>query len=218
MAPLSRVLAMAPLAPLDHLVYATPHLERTLDDLERALGVRPLPGGAHPAWGTRNAILPLGPATYLEVIGPDPARQESRPVIFQLATLSSARLVTWAAKGSGLTALVAGALGHGIRLGALMQGARERPDGTRLSWELTDPLTVVDDGLIPFFIDWGASPHPATSSEAVVTLEEFRAEHPEPERVGARLALLGAELAVAAGPRPRLVATLLSPAGVVTLR
>jgi hypothetical protein len=37
---------MAPFASLDHLVYATSHLERTLDDLERGLGVRSLPGGS----------------------------------------------------------------------------------------------------------------------------------------------------------------------------
>lgn len=34
-----------------------------------------------------------------------------------------------------------------------------RPDGTLLEWHLTDGDTQHPSGLVPFLIDWGASPH-----------------------------------------------------------
>lgn len=204
---------------LDHLVYATPFLDQTIGEIEGTFGVRPLPGGTHPAWGTRNAILPLSPTTYLELIGPDPSRTVSaRPEIFGLRTLPVPRLVTWAAKGTQLSTLMAKARTHGIQLGLPRPGSRQRSDGSVLTWELTDPLEVSVGGVVPFFIDWGASPHPATAAKSVVTLQDFHAEHPDPEVVAATVRRLGLDLRVVRGSRQRLLATFRTPRGLVTLQ
>lgn len=189
-----------------------------MEEVQATFGVTPLPGGTHPAWETRNAILPLSPLTYLEIIGPDPGRRPGGPVaIFGLASLPGPRLVTWAAKGTHLASLVARALTQGIRLGLPIHGSRERPDGSHLSWELTDPMEVTEDGLVPFFIDWGGSPHPATGP-AAVALIDLRARHPEPSMLRVKLRALNLDLVVEPGPRPGLVATFRTPAGQVTLR
>ena len=47
------------------------------------------------------------------------------------------------------------------------------------------------NGLVPFFIDWGDTPHPAKSAAAGATLISLRAEHPDPENVQRMLGGLG---------------------------
>lgn len=204
---------------LDHLVYATPHLDRSVGELEALLGVRAAYGGAHPGWGTRNALLGLGPGAYLEVIGPDPDQPDplrSRP--FLIDDLSEGRLVTWAYRHPELEGTRSELSRLGFHLGPVHAMSRERPDGRVLAWRLTLPETLPGGGVVPFLIDWGATPHPSTSAVAGCTLIELRAGHPEPEAVALALEGLGAQMAVVLATRPQLVAVLDTPRGRVELR
>ena len=75
-----------------------------VEQLEKLLGVRATPGGQHPGAGTRNALIALGPTTYLEVVGPDPDQpQPDNTRLFGVDGLTAPRLVTWAAKGKDWT-------------------------------------------------------------------------------------------------------------------
>jgi hypothetical protein len=87
-----------------------------------------------------------------------------------------------------------------------------------LSWRYTDPATVVADGLVPFFIDWGTSPHPALTAAKGATLVQLRAEHPEAPRVQKMLDVLGLDLIVSQSSAPAIIATIESPRGRVELR
>ena len=206
------------LARVDHLVYATPDLDASVSELEKRLGVRATTGGQHPGRGTRNALIALGPATYLEIIGPDPDRPvPGTPRNFGIDTLNAPRLVTWAAKATDLAKIASDAAAHGVALGEVRPGSRRRPDGVLLTWTFTSPLTVIADGIVPFFIDWGETPHPAQSAAKGGTLVALRAEHPDARRVQATLAHLGLGLAVTKGAKPALVATIDSPRGRVQL-
>jgi hypothetical protein len=206
------------LSRVDHLVYATPDLERGIKTLEGLLGVRATPGGQHPGLGTRNALIALGPATYVEIIGPDPDQPKpEKPRRFGIDDLIAPRLLTWVAKGNDLDAIVARSRRVGISLGDVISGSRKRPDGVVLSWRYTDPSVVLADRLIPYVIDWGTSQHPAATAAPGVKLVALRAEHPDAARVQKMLDQLGLDLAVTIGPKPALIATLDSPKGRVEL-
>jgi hypothetical protein len=219
MTTLSSEPASAPVRKFDHIIYATPDLQFGIDTLERVLGVRATPGGQHPGHGTRNAFIRLGDRTFLEILGPDPDQPApDRPRWLGIDNLRAPRLNGWAAAESNLDALVCKAAAAGVKLGAIHEGRRENPDGAALSWRFTDPYFVLADGLVPFFIDWGDSPHPSQRGTEGVTLLSLRAEHPDPTPVQRILALLELDLPLQLGPEAALLAELACPRGRVELR
>src|SRR5689334_2522280 len=115
------------LSRVDHLVYATPDLERGIREVERLLGIRAIHGGQHPGRGTRNAIIPLGPGVYLEIIGPDPHQPTpTSPRWFDIDDLDQSKLVTWAAKTDDIHGVARAAKAHGVPLGDVRSGNRRR--------------------------------------------------------------------------------------------
>lgn len=203
---------------VDHLVYASPDLRTGVERIETLLGVRATPGGQHPGAGTRNALVALGPNCYLEIIGPDPDQPEpEKPRMFGIDDLSGPRLVTWAARSTNLEELGAGALPQGVKLGEISSGNRTTPEGVRLAWRFTNPRTVIAGGIVPFFIDWGETLHPAQTAGQGAALVDLRAEHPNAEEVQKTLRSLGLRISVVRQPDAALVATIESPRGTVEL-
>lgn len=205
-------------APIDHLVYAVPHLGAGVHDVEDRLGVSLTPGGSHPGLGTRNALLRIGPRVYLEVVGPDPEQTPPRGGLW-LARGAAAlpALVTWAARCNALREFAAGP--GAPLLGPVRSMSRATPGGDRISWTLTMPRDPLPrHGIVPFFIDWGRTPHPcADLPDAGVALTKLHARHHNPEAVRADLGRVGVELEIKSGP-PALEAVLRTPGqGAVTL-
>ena len=177
----------APPTAIDHILYGTPDLALGMDRIERLLGVRPIPGGRHPQYGTRNALAAIGPACYLEVMAPDPDLPvPERGVLFGLPELAEPRLVSWVVRCGDIDRVAEDA-----GLGSVSAGRRERDDGSVVSWRLSDPYADRLGGVVPFLIDWGDTPHPAESAPPAGTLVRLRIEHPAPERVRAVLGRLG---------------------------
>lgn len=190
---------------LDHLVYATPDLEATCRELEIRLGVRASAGGQHPGRGTHNALISIGTEAYLEIIAPDPLQPEIRPVWFGIDQLTAPKLITWAVRIDDLEAFVKD-ISPNENVGAVRSGSRKTPQGTTLSWRLTEPQLVHGVGLVPFLIEWNSHQHPADSAITGRPLVQLRIEHPEPELIRKQLNSLGLEVVIEQGSSPALVA------------
>ncbi|TDC06505.1 VOC family protein [Nonomuraea longispora] len=203
---------------LDHLVYATPDLESTAAELERLLGVRPAAGGRHPGFGTANRLVRLGGMSYLEIVGPDPEQEPpagSRP--FGIDRLEAAALVGWAVAVDDIEAVTARARARGYDPGDPLDMSRRTPTGDLLEWRLTPPERAGHDGLVPFLIDWGDTPHPAGPGLPAAELVSLAGGHPDAEGVRAALAAVGARLDVDEQTHPVLTAILSGCHGLVTL-
>jgi hypothetical protein len=202
---------------LDHLVYATPDLEASCCDLEMRLGVRASAGGQHPGRGTHNALISIAPKAYLEIIGPDPLQPEIRPVWFDIDQLTAPKLITWAVRVDELDAFVK-EVSPNANVGAVRSGSRKTPEGTTLSWQLTEPQLVQGVGVLPFLIEWHSRQYPADSAVTGPRLVQLRIEHPEPESIRKQLHALRLEVAIEQRSSPALVAVFEGADGLIELR
>jgi hypothetical protein len=205
------------LSTVDHLVYATSDLQDAIRRLEALLGVTAAIGGQHAKWRTQNALISLGPRTYLEIMGPDnsaPDPLRLRP--FGIEGLKTPRLVTWVAHYDDLQEIITVAGKEGLDLGEIQPGSRIRPDGSTLRWKMTDLTKDRKAGAIPYFIDWGDTSHPAASAPSGCKLRELKVFHPEAETIRYLLSKLGLDQNVERGP-VSFEATILSPKGEIVL-
>lgn len=220
-----------PLA-VDHLVYATPDLDRSVAELADRLGVGATPGGRHVGRGTHNTLLHLGGRTYLEIIGPDPSQPlpAGTAMPFGLEQRGEPALVWFAVAASGLAQVVDRLRGGGFEAGEPFGMQRARPDGVLLRWQLSSRAQIPPGGTEPFLIDWLDSPHPALDTPRGVSLRRLELRHPDPDRIRRYLALVtepatimsgdadeGPEVAVTAAPTAGLTAHLDTPRGPVEL-
>jgi catechol 2,3-dioxygenase-like lactoylglutathione lyase family enzyme len=201
---------------LDHIILGIADLDRGVAWVQERTGVRAAFGGVHPGRGTRNALLALGPDSYLEIMAPDP--EQSAPTWFtQVLTLPEPRLIGWAAHTADITALARRALAAGFAIDGPHDGARTRPDGKRLNWKL---FRLRDDrgGLLPFFIEWGRdSVHPAADAPCGCVLQHFQLRSRDARGLARACHSLFVDVAVRPGERPLMLARIASPHGEVEL-
>jgi hypothetical protein len=204
---------------IDHIVYAVADLQAGIDEIESLLGVRAAMGGRHPKFGTHNALLSLGPVTYLEIIAPDPGLPEpDEGFMFGISNNQKSRITTWALRTDSINELAEAAINAGVRIGSIATGSREAPDGTLLAWQLSDPYAMPSGGAVPFLIDWGRTPHPSGTTPPAGELTGFRLEHPEPDKVRQALSVLGVEIDIGKSDECALIATIKTDRGFVELR
>ena len=185
--------------------------------MEEGFGVRAQAGGKHIGLGTHNALLALGPRTYLEIIAPDPSQpQPSVPRPAGTDRAGRGRLAGWAITCPDIDAAVAGARSRGYDPGEVADMQRASPTGAVLRWRLT--LNAAPGSLVPFLISWGDTEHPARSAPRGLTLESFHLEHPDPASLGPVLGALGADAEIRPAAAPALIAHLRGPNGSKALR
>jgi len=210
---------VTPPSRIDHLVLACADLAQGAAHLRERLGVEVQPGGRHLLMGTHNALLKLGPRTYLELIAVDPAGSAQRPRWFGLDTpLVRARM----AKGPFLLTWVA-ACGDIVAAAALDPGFGEVIAASRgaFSWRITVPADggLNRDGVVPTLIQWNGEAHPCDGLEdRGCALRELQLRHPQARRIEALLGGLKLEgpLVLREG-QARIAAWVDTPRGVAEL-
>ncbi|WP_375492517.1 VOC family protein [uncultured Jatrophihabitans sp.] len=153
---------------LDHLSYvAGPDgLGACAQWLGSRLGAGFHDGGLHPAFGTRNFVLPLAGGAYLEVVKAlDHPAADRAPFGRAVSARSAAGggWLAWAIRVDDITTVErqldrAAAPGH-----------RRRPDGFDLRWKQIGLHDVAQDPQLPFFVEWesDAQHHPSGGGSAV---------------------------------------------------
>lgn len=204
---------------LDHIVLAGPTLEPIEALVRERSGVDPARGGRHLGHGTHNALVGLGAGHYLELLAVDPA-QGGGPFAATIAHLRGPALHTWCALAGSAASVAerARALGLTPRRERMQ---RRRPDRSMLVWEL-----VFLDGhpygpLVPFFIDWHKSKHPAATAPRGLELASLVLTHPDADGLGSLLTDLGGvpdPVRVEPGAEPGITAELRHANGVWTLQ
>lgn len=131
---------------IDHIILACADLDADAAAFAARTGLGVVAGGVHPAWGTRNAIVPLGGA-YVELVGVEDPEVAARSAFGRAVAAGAGSLIGWAVEPPDFLAAIR-------RAGVDAQrGARERPDGTLLSWSMAGAEEALPRGL-PFFLKW----------------------------------------------------------------
>ncbi|HET9104649.1 MAG TPA: VOC family protein [Solirubrobacteraceae bacterium] len=134
---------------LDHLIYAVADLESGVRRFADEYGLASVDGGEHPEFGTHNAIVPVGPGQFIELMAI--ADEDSQhPLVLSLST--------WLRDGDHLVAVclrpddldeVAERLSIPV-----VPAERHRPTGDVLRWRLAGIPAALGPERLPFFIDW----------------------------------------------------------------
>jgi len=202
---------------VDHIQVAASDLAAGSRAVADLTGVTPQPGGVHPGRGTANALMSLGPRTYLEVITPAPGQPATTPMAQELAGVNGVGVRTFAVAASDLDAVAAAARKAGLGVDGPAAGSRQTPEGQLLRWRALN-ITGGDFGLfIPFFIDWGDTVHPATTSPAGARFTRLRVVHPRAAELRRIYAALGVDIEVSAGAEPQMILEIGGPKGDVSI-
>ena len=158
------------MAKLDHIMFASADLDQSIEEIADLTGVRPALGGSHRGIGTRNALLSLGDDQYLEIIAPDHRQNLSGTTGELLLQHGGSGIRGWAVATTDLNSLADFATNAGYGCQDIIDMSRTTPEGVHLEWQLR---FLTGNNLLPFFIDWKVSPHPALSTPKGCSLLEF---------------------------------------------
>ena len=185
---------------LDHIILLTAGLGPFGERFAADTGVTLTVGGAHPGLGTANLLASLGDGVYMEVMGPDPALDPPRGLGARLAAHGEPSIGGFAAGTADMPATMAAVAAAALSAAGPAAGSRTAPDGTLLTWTSLFLGEHAYADQVPFFIDWGATPHPSSTSAQGLELLSFQAVHPQPDGLAGLYRRLGVPVDVVAGP------------------
>ena len=158
---------------VDHVVYAAEHdgVRATAERLAKLIGVRPVDGGVHPRFGTRNVILPLAHERYVEHVEvldhPRATRRRSGRVV-RARSEAGGGWLGWVVEVDDIAEQ---------EVAPRSRGGHRQPAPSRRCRAARRQLGVKGlqaDPQLPFFIAWEAgTPHPSEDADTEVTIESL---------------------------------------------
>jgi len=138
---------------LDHVSFAAgpDGLAATTEKIGQLLGAEFLDGGAHPRFGTRNAILPLTDHQYMEIVEvlDHPASEKAAFGQFvRERSLAGGGWMAWCVSVDDMEEVE-----HRIGRHAV-PGNRRRPDGFNLEWRQIGTSSSRVDPQLPYVLRW----------------------------------------------------------------
>ena len=196
-------------AVIDHLVFGCADLQDGTSFLEQTLGVSFSGGGKHTLMATHNRLLKLQDSIYFEAIAIDHEAVHKHGNIGRKRWFSldedrtkerlaqSPRPLTWVV---AVDDIYDAASKCGYDAGKITTMTRGD-----LEWMLTIPEdgTLVEDGLLPGFIQWPGGRNPANKlPESGTRLQRLILQCPQPDAIGQNIEQLGIDGPVEVRPGP----------------
>lgn len=138
---------------VDHLIFATGPcgLAAQAARLADELGTHYKDGGFHPRFGTRNHIIPLTDARYIEVVEVLDHPAADKAAFGQAVRARSEMGGGWL----GWVVSVPDIAPFERRLDrSAVPGSRQFPDGRRLEWSQIGIRGLIADPQLPYFLQW----------------------------------------------------------------
>jgi hypothetical protein len=209
---------------LDHIIWACVDLEAGSRRFESLTGVRPRFGGVHAGGLTHNALVRIGPRSYLEILAPTGPASANDDEWCRIARAArEPQIMTYCQRSARpLSDLAEIARSRGGKDAVVAGNGRRTPDGVDLRWQWVAPKV---DGVglsFPFFIDWLDSPHPAEMlqderADTGVSLREWVVQHPQAPRLSTIMAELGSPIEAQTAEHAAFRLVLETPRGTVSL-
>jgi len=195
-------------------------LDEALTSFEKKLGVRPIFGGYHSTFGTKNALINLGNNIYLELLAADDHNTSVPPPRWMGVDLLTKNQITRFAIRSNTLKKDSEVLKKFNReMGNIGSGSRNTAEGAILQWQLIMPLPTPEIELVPFVLDWSKTEkHP---SELLPNMGcqfvEIYGTHPNPNEFTDVLKSLDYNLTIKKADQTSLRLILNSPHGIIEI-
>ncbi len=136
---------------IDHVIYGVRDLSDAQGWFAQRFGLVATPGGSHPEMGTANALIPVGPGQYIELMAVT-EEQVDHPLPKFVAAMIAAgdRPIGVCLRPDDLDRIAA-------RLEVpTVEMHRATPDGGQIRWRVAGLEGALGPKRLPFFIDWGS--------------------------------------------------------------
>ena len=165
---------------IDHILLLVSDLEAYQTQFQEVTQVAPTYGGVHPSARASNALIDMGNGTYLELIGPALDGTEG-PLTLTLRKLEEPRLSWFAMRSEDLQQDVERLESAGFEHSGIQEIEFESEIRNKIRYSAVVAINHDWGDQMPFFINWGDTPHPTTTSNGGLTLTSFTVYHPDAE-------------------------------------